>query len=744
MADISGTRTHRPTSDTTLCEQCQTYDLQQWFYPRDGHILSQRAPDAGAHFEPASLAKRDLERCSFCRFLLDSMDLSPELKAIKGKTELSSMWLAVQKVGTVVWQPPSLDEDDHHQPNGPGWHRADSSLARNVQYLRISPLEWSATAPVHIYPACNADGTSNSDQVLHRRITHSRLDMSLLASWLRNCEELHGSNCIVPLWQRLPLAATRMIDVAARCIVDIATPAEYFALSYCWGTSQRSLTSLRLTKANLEDLQKCGALTDDKDDLPSTIRDAMLLTRQLGQRYLWVDALCICQDDADDKLTQINQMDSIYKYASLTLVAAAGSDSWSGLPGLRGRTQHAHISRNINGMNLSARHSRPDFDVAIANSSWATRAWTLQEHILSSRLLLFTAEEVTWECGRAIWTEDLFLENLSPHLKVDLVRNKDFASKPAAGLSPLQRYRYLIFAVSQRNLTHEADRLYCMQGMLNVLEKDLPGGFFWGLPVAVLDSSLLFASGQGPEAPLLRVKHFPTWSWAGWKENPQYTITSPYDVGFSDRPRNDMDILGLLDHKDTRDAAWIRKEVAWYCLDDTGEEWRSLATELISEDGSFFYQASNSKWHESDPDQLLQLTKARFGDAEVPLNHALACWTQSVYLRVDRIKSKRDEPRGFGTSKSHKDLYTVRDANGLNICYLALTEAYRASQPDELYFILIAHHRRFEKQYGPIMEVMHVETKAGITYRVQGVRDCVINIEMWKRFSPKWEFFVIG
>ncbi|KAK5101502.1 hypothetical protein LTR70_000769 [Exophiala xenobiotica] len=699
MAATNGTPEHSVAPDATLCEQCQSYDLQQWFYPRDGRVLGQRAPDDMTHFEATSLAKRDLERCSFCKLLLDSMDLSSELSAIKLNNGLSSMWLSVEKV------------------------------------------EYTATNRVNIYPARTVNATSDSDFLLHRRIIQDRLDLDLLTSWLRDCEECHQGTCVLPVRQGRAIAATRLIDVIAQRIVDVAKPVEYFALSYCWGNSQRSQTSLRLTRVNTLELHEGGALADDRDDLPLTIRDAMLLTGKLGRRYLWVDALCICQDDADDKLNQINQMDRIYKDASLTLVAAAGDDSWSGLPGLRSRAKRSHVSGSVQGINLLARPNRPEFRSAIARSGWAARAWTMQEHILSSRLLIFTAEEISWECDRAIWTEGLALENHNPHVKVDLVRATEFASKPAPGLSPLQRYRYLILSVSQRHLSYEEDRLNCMQGMLNVLENDFPGGFIWGLPVAVLDSSLLFANHQSQEAPFARVEHFPSWSWAGWKVQPNYTITSPYDVGFSNRPRNDMDILALLDHSGTRDATWIRKEVAWYCLDDSEMNWRPLDTALINVDGSFFYRSSKNKWEESDPARLFRITKARFFEAGVPYKHALAFWTQSVHLQVDRVKSERKESRGFGTSTSHAGLYTVRNAENRNICYLALTEAYRASQPDKLYFILLAHNRRFEKQYGPLMELMHVETKDAITYRVQGVRDCVIDVGMWKSFKPKWEFF---
>lgn len=729
-----------------LCAQCQTYDLQEWFFPQDGHVLSQRAPDSQDHFKLVASLDIGTIDCRFCKYLLDCIELSSELQELRLKEGLGSLWLSVQKIGTVRISKSNRGQLDEQKNRG--WHDIDGSIVRNVQYLIINKstdTPWTFPSHVYVSPALTPALTGPSALLLHRHSGQPHVDWGLLTSWIHKCDRDHEAGCRESTVASRNIEASRMIDVVKRCVVDVREPVRYFALSYCWGASMRSQTSIRLLSSNKKELYAENALAAGRDDLPLTICDAMLVTQELGVRHLWVDALCICQDDIEDKLGQINCMDSIYNDASLTIVAAGGDDSWSGLPGIRPRPAYKQLRTKISRIDLVAQRPSREFDSAVGRSIWATRAWTLQEHLLSPGLLIFTPDEVTWECRNAIWTEGLELENPDLDVEVERVKNHEFGTKPSDTLSTVQLYRYLIYNVSERKLAYENDRLNCLQGMLNVLKgQGFPAGFHWGLPIDILDSALLFAtSGNGPVAPLERVGHFPSWSWAGWKEEPHYTITSPYDPGFTTSAGTDARILGTFTHPATRDTSCIRKEVAWHCIEKDGITWQPLESSLISDDGSFCYKESRHRWERSDFTELLDRALKGTQQSNVPTSHVLACWTQTVHLKVDRVLSERNEPRGFGTSKSHKGFYTVRDDAGKNICYLSLKDEYRAAQPDKLYFMLIAHHRRFEQQYGPIMEVMHIETKAGLTYRVTGVRDCIIDVDMWKSFKPKWEAVIM-
>lgn len=79
---------------------------------------------------------------------------------------------------------------------------------------------------------------------------------------------------------------------------------------------------LKLMRSNKSKLYTDGALAPDTQSIPETIRDAIFIVKNLGERHLWVDALCITQDDEDEKAKVIGEMDLIYSRAELTPVLA--------------------------------------------------------------------------------------------------------------------------------------------------------------------------------------------------------------------------------------------------------------------------------------------------------------------------------------------------------------------------------------------------------------------------------------
>jgi Heterokaryon incompatibility protein (HET) len=93
----------------------------------------------------------------------------------------------------------------------------------------------------------------------------------------------------------------RVIDTSDLCIVQQATSCCFAALSYVWGDAEQ----LRLLKSNFCDLHQKSTLADLMTSIPLMIRDAIEDCKNLGLNYLWVDVLCIVQDDPEDKKLQI-------------------------------------------------------------------------------------------------------------------------------------------------------------------------------------------------------------------------------------------------------------------------------------------------------------------------------------------------------------------------------------------------------------------------------------------------------
>jgi hypothetical protein len=364
--------------------------------------------------------------------------------------------------------------------------------------------------------------TTGSNSVLGR-VVPAQCDITLLRDTFRSCVRSHGIQCewfkflAVPDWaQRRSIRVEaksyarnlRVLDVEEGNIIDAPIECQYVALSYVWGGSK----FLRLLKENKNNLSSPGALA--REVVPRTIQDAMRLVKILGERYLWVDALCIIQDDDSDKLIQITQMDIIYSSAILTIVAASGVDAEAGLPGLHvGSRQPAQYVESIRGLRFVA--NGPELVDVMKQLRWNTRGWTFQEMALSKRVLCFAPQQCYYLCNRGVLSEDTVLEHPESEGYCQ-APVPEFQLSTRAGL--WQCYREIVERYSTRDFTCENDVNDGVDGLLNSLSTFEDEAFVCGLPETLLEIALLWL----PAGPLrVRDKHrdgdqFPSWSWTGW------------------------------------------------------------------------------------------------------------------------------------------------------------------------------------------------------------------------------------
>ena len=187
------------------------------------------------------------------------------------------------------------------------------------------------------------------------------------------------------------------------CLVKANSGDKYIALSYVWGAESRQFKAL---KANMSFLRSKGSIanTTIRGRLPGTIQRATHFTSLLDLDLLWVDLLCIVQDDPVHTAAQINDMANIHSNSYLTLCAADGIDANSGLLGVPQCSEPRSIQQDIltftDGL-VTSRWVRWMHGVSVYDE----RGWTFQEKVLSQRTLSFTSHGLEWRCQEVVSQE---------------------------------------------------------------------------------------------------------------------------------------------------------------------------------------------------------------------------------------------------------------------------------------------------------------------------------------------------
>ncbi|KAK6065233.1 heterokaryon incompatibility protein [Seiridium cupressi] len=360
------------------------------------------------------------------------------------------------------------------------------------------------------------------DEKYGRAWTANAVDLLLVKSWIEKCNSHSKCSKATCHFISLKPAPLLFIDVNHNCLTFSSAEVRYLALSYVWGRT----ASFETTKNNFKSLCYPGALSavGTWNALPTTIRDAIYLTKSLSVRYLWVDRLCIIQDDNDSKKTLLQAMPFIYSNAYFTVVAADGIDANHGLCGISCHRQDVHLARIdlANITLLETKHRAADG----FKSPWAYRGWTFQEAIFSKRMLVFNGL-VSWVCRHAQYYEEVEV----PTSWDDYYQGKDLRSAFVAtipnqklanltwnAIPDLHGWRDLVTSYQKRDLTYDSDVLNAFEGVQAALRPGFHGGFIHGLPEMFLDMALLWQprltyTRKSNE----RNKLFPSWSWAGWK-----------------------------------------------------------------------------------------------------------------------------------------------------------------------------------------------------------------------------------
>ena len=386
------------------------------------------------------------------------------------------------------------------------------------------------------------------------KTTFSNATSELIRNWLHLCQATHES---CRLWLETPRQKTarprRLLDLATsngfdqiRLIDnDAAIERPYCALSYTWGISKTYLltsTSLSSFRSGIE-----------VSELPKTIRDVIEVTRGIGIQYLWIDAICIMQDDTPesraDWLQQATIMNLIFSGSVLTIAASEAYGADEGFIQARNPLCQTTLRLNLDIDHLFFDVVPPCTPHCVlhsfsnANYHLDTRSWVLQERLLSPRTVHFTKNFVHLECkssfsceGAHEYKSNCHHEGLSAKNTTDIFSFLGLGELPGFLVDYfLSSWAKIVQKYSATNMSREEDRLVALAGLASQLKGNFQLTPTFGLWKEYFLRGMLWYlrlgysvfSGLG----VLRPGRAPSWSWACLHINgPQILVESCLSV----------------------------------------------------------------------------------------------------------------------------------------------------------------------------------------------------------------------
>lgn len=295
-----------------------------------------------------------------------------------------------------------------------------------------------------------------------------------------------------------------LFDITALKVVDALGHEPYIALSYPWS---------HIDEFEIRQDGPCSL-----EDLPKVLQDIVGLVKSLefGVNHIWMDRLCINQDNHDQKAANINAMGDIYGAAFATIILAVPSRQYleQGIPGLSAPRPPYQRIETIGNIKLATTY--PSLEMTIATSKWNTRAWTFQEGLLSSRCILFGPEQSHFECAEMGCCESIIEPDLAICEQDHLIPYKSRLRNPF-----LDNYNFdslywrSVRDYTGRDMSFESDSLQAFAAFATEFER--AGRLLtWGLPISSSALHLLWEHEPWDFRDINRRVDFPSWSWAGW------------------------------------------------------------------------------------------------------------------------------------------------------------------------------------------------------------------------------------
>jgi len=359
------------------------------------------------------------------------------------------------------------------------------------------------------------------------RDSGSRQSLDIAAALVSNCIEKH-ERCakeLTPLPSRvLDVDSTgdtiRLID----CPADLK--GKYISLSHCWGSSETLTTTQESYEARTTGIPL--------SHLPKTFFDTVTIARHLKIRYVWIDSLCIMQENLDDWARESGRMRDIYSNAYLVIAANHARDGSEGCFHERPARPVSKISLpEIGEANAQLLYPGDEWTpsgVGFEEEPLSGRGWALQERVLAQRILHYNTRQIYLECNHGILGEDgcrfedrycCNLSELEKAKEADEVKepvDEEPESRRNSSKQDLEHtmWKNLLWYYGQRKLTKATDKLPAMSGIAKLLKSRLEAQYVAGLWSDALIEGLAWQS-IGHRAPTSATEYTgPSWSWASY------------------------------------------------------------------------------------------------------------------------------------------------------------------------------------------------------------------------------------
>ena len=482
--------------------------------------------------------------CPICDFLKRDAEAVRDAIASDSRLRLSRRYNVWLRVPDLTVGPPLshgsrrrhildivLIEDEKDHPGRPKVEHSADYLSKNIC---IGTLAGDIAVSTTSLPCARSPGST----------TASTDTFASVYKWLRDCQQTADSSAESTL-ATIKVTPSRLVKVgkpdtrgphhhALRLVDTSDLPKEtpYATLSYCWGKGEAPWKTLKTNLANRK-----VSMTDVH--LPDTIRDALTIACALKTDYLWIDALCIVQDDDNDWQTEAAKMGETYKRCHFNIAADRGNDSHAGCFNRYSMNQFGDFppeqcvvasklkdgseSRLVFYEDITRQKKSSDLQTqwrrGVPGGVLASRTWVCQERLLSPRILHYTDTQLFWECDHCLLAEDdlpVFDSDLDTRRSLRrLMRNE---SSPIESPKAAQDKWYQDLVESEYSgckLTYGKDKLIALSGLARAYsaykkpstrylaglwEDDLCYGLHWYQP--------LFRTSEPEEY------RAPSWSWA--------------------------------------------------------------------------------------------------------------------------------------------------------------------------------------------------------------------------------------